>query len=164
MNLKPWMDNREIKLIESYLTKDDIMLEWGCGGSTLYFPKFVNKYYSIEHNKEWFEKIKKEVFDNVNINYVSNNLPRTHPTKKEQFLDYINSVDNLGVNKFDKVLIDGRARNFCAEKIIPYLKEDSVVFIHDFWKRYRYHNVFNWYKEVDSIKNTNQTLVALKLK
>ena len=65
--------------------------------------------------------------------------------------------------KFDLVLIDGRARPQCAEKVIPYLSDDAVVFIHDFWKRPDYSWVLNLYDEVESIKN-GQSIVALRLK
>ena len=44
---KPWMDDSEINTIIKYLNKEDIMLEWGSGGSTNYFPQFVKEYYSI---------------------------------------------------------------------------------------------------------------------
>lgn len=65
-----WMDNKEIELIDKYLNKDKIMLEYGSGGSTLYFSKFVKEYYSIEHNKLWYDKIKgKTNNSNININF-----------------------------------------------------------------------------------------------
>ena len=37
----PWMDNKEIDLVLKYLNQkpNSTMLEWGCGGSTLLFPK-----------------------------------------------------------------------------------------------------------------------------
>ena len=44
---KPYMEDNEIKLIEYYLNTNDTMFEWGSGGSTLWFSKFVKKYYSI---------------------------------------------------------------------------------------------------------------------
>lgn len=34
------------------------------------------------------------------------------------------------VDKFDKVLIDGRARAICAEYVLKFLHPKSVVFIH----------------------------------
>ena len=50
MNYKAMMSPKEIAFIEKYLTKDKVMLEWGAGGSTLYFSQLVKEYYSIEHN------------------------------------------------------------------------------------------------------------------
>jgi len=42
------MDKREIEKIISYLKPEDRMFEWGCGGSTVYFSKYVSFYRSIE--------------------------------------------------------------------------------------------------------------------
>ena len=162
---KPWMDDSEILLILKHLYYTDTMLEWGSGGSTLYFPHFVKNYYSIEHDSKWFQGVKAKANEDVNMNLVPWDSPRTLPTQKHQFKTYIEYVDKLNVEKFDKVLIDGRARGWCAEYVLRYLHKDSLIFIHDFWQRPQYHIVFNWYEEVDSIKEPNlQTLVILKPK
>ena len=49
------------------------------------------------------------------------------------------------VNRFDKVLIDGRARAFCAEYVLKYLHADSLVFIHDYHDRFFYHGTIEKY-------------------
>ena len=38
---KPWMSDDEISTITKYLDKNGIMLEYGCGGSTVYFCDYV---------------------------------------------------------------------------------------------------------------------------
>lgn len=161
---KPWMSDIEIETISKYLKKDDIMLEWGSGGSTNYFPQFVKEYYSIEHDPTWYGEISKEIPSNVvSFNLIPVDHSLTDPTQKYQIQNYINYVDKLDVKKFDKVLIDGRGRGWCAEKIVPYLKEDSIVFIHDYWQRPRYHIVERWFDVIDYVKD-GQSLVVLKLK
>lgn len=130
--MKIWMSQEEIDLITSKLKSTDVMLEWGSGGSTTEFPKYVTKYYSIEHDPEWFGNVKKEAPDNVDYHLVELDKPLTDPTQKTQIQTYLDFVDTLNVEKFDKVLIDGRGRGWCAEKVLPYLKEDSIVFIHDY--------------------------------
>lgn len=159
-----WMDSKEIDIIKKYLKSDFTMLEWGSGGSTIQFPKLVEKYYSIEHDKEWFDKVNENSPENVEMFHVNNNKPRTLPTKKDQFIDYINFIDEIGVDRYDAVLIDGRARGWCAEKVLDYIDSDSKVFIHDYWNRPNYHIVENWYNVIDSVKNTSQTIVVLEKK
>jgi hypothetical protein len=56
-----WMSDHEQSLMESYLAPSDIMLEYGSGFSTLWFSQFVEKFYSIEHNVEWYNAIKSEL-------------------------------------------------------------------------------------------------------
>jgi len=162
--MKPWMDDSEILLILKHLYYTDTMLEWGSGGSTNYFPHFVNKYYSIEHDDEWASKMT-NLPSNVEYHKISWDSPRTIPTQRSQFETYISHIDKLGVDKFDKILIDGRARGWCAEYALNYLHKDSIIFIHDFWNRPQYHVVFDWYTEVASVKGEGlQTIVALKPK
>jgi len=158
-----WMSNEEIDLIKSNLDPSHIMLEWGSGGSTTEFPKYVKKYYSIEHDPSWFDNVKKETPDNVDYHLIELDKPLTDPTQKTQVQTYLDFVDKLGVEKFDRVLIDGRGRGWCAEKVLPYLKEDSIVFIHDYWQRSQYFIVEKWYDVIDYVQS-GQSIVALKPK
>ena len=47
------MSQQEMSMIESYLQPHMNFLEWGSGRSTLWYSKFVKKYYSIEHYEPW---------------------------------------------------------------------------------------------------------------
>jgi len=69
----PWMSTEEINLIESFLKPDMIMLEWGSGGSTIKFSQKVAKYYSIEHVKDWYTEVNKELV-NLKLNNKVNNF------------------------------------------------------------------------------------------
>ncbi len=62
---KPWMSEEEKNLILSFINKNDIMLEYGCGGSTLFFPKYVDRYYSIESDQLWADSVKKKIPKNA---------------------------------------------------------------------------------------------------
>jgi GT2 family glycosyltransferase len=169
--MQPWMSNEEISLIEKYLKKNHIALEWGSGGSTVHFSKLVKEWNSIEHNKEWYLKVSKNKPKNVNLHYVGSDykMNKRHGVSSkwpmnENFRVYANYPSKLN-KKFDIVLVDGRARKWCALQIIPYLKKDSVVFIHDFWMRAdrNYHDVFEYFDVIDKV-TTGQSLVVLRLK
>ncbi len=168
--INTWMDKREKQLILDCLTDKTIMLEWGSGGSTLEFSSIVNKYYSIEHNEDWYKnisnKLKSYPLNNVIYKYVKQNEENTDGRQSEytMYRDYIDEVDNFNT-KFDVVLIDGRARRLCAKKIIPYLKEESIIFIHDYIERKAvYGCVEDYYELIDSISDTTQTIGKFKLR
>ena len=165
--MTPWMSPQEIQLIKSFLTPDMTMLEWGSGGSTVTFSIDVAKYYSIEHVKDWYVKVDEkleelQLKDKVTNILIEPDLPRTIPTKYEEFKSYIEHVDELNI-KYDAVLIDGRARAQCAKKVLNHINPGAIVFIHDFWQRPQYHSVLNYYTEVSSIRY-GQSLIALKQK
>lgn len=162
----PMMQEEDIKLISSYLSPTDTVLEWGSGGSTLYFSSKVKEYYSIEHDVTWSNLLYRHLPNNVKYFFIPPDSSLTEPwTKYNEIYSYVNHVDTLGIKFFDKVFIDGRGRGFCAIKILDYLHKDSLVFIHDFWTREcrGYFEVFKYYDIVD-YTTTREGLVILKKK
>ena len=161
-------------MIESHLLPSHNMLEWGSGFSTLWFSQFVNDYYSIEHHKQWYEDVQQQLQDHTNskIHHKLSHVPDGHKGwhggaeegTEEQFKEYVKAASSFGVDKFDRVLIDGRARAACIEYILPYLRPDSVVFVHDYQDRHYYHDVVaRYYEQMGSI-NIGQSLVVLRPK
>lgn len=148
------MQKSQRKLIIKNLNLHDVMLEWGSGGSTLEFSNFVDQYYSIEHDEEWYDKVTNELNNNVKIYLVKPNKKKwKKPVKRKQFKDYIKYVHQIvkenRILKFDKVLIDGRARVYCTEEILTYLHDDSLIFVHD-WQRLRYRKILKNYQIVET--------------
>lgn len=157
---EPWMTDREIAFIVGFLNNRDTMLEWGSGGSTVYFSRIVHKYYSIEHDPAWYNAVKHELTEK-NITNVSLFLStRTRGnTPAEIYGDYIATAGKMKINP-SKVLIDGRCRRRCAIAALDFIGNDTVVFIHDFKREY-YHSVLDYYYIVD-IYDKDQQVVALK--
>ena len=156
------LSDKEVNCIDKYLKPTDIMLEWGSGGSTPYFGNQVEEYYSIEHSQKWFditsEGLKEyKLIKKIGVFFIPSNKPRTRPTKREEFEDYVNVVNQLK-HKYDKVLIDGRARLYCGIEVLPWLKEDAIVFLHD-CSRSEYKEIYEYY---DLIKIVDRLAVLKK--
>jgi hypothetical protein len=164
-SFRPLMHEHEYKFIEKYLTKDDVLLEWGSGNSTLYFSGLVKKVITIEHDVDWVntlsEVIKAYNVDNIEIHQISTHSPEPIPCRYEQFKDYIEYVKKNEF-KFTKVLIDGRARKYCAKSIHDYVSENVIVFIHDF-NRPDYQMTLKYYDLID-VNYNGQGIAALKRK
>ena len=160
-----WMNEREQAVIEKYLNPEVTMMEWGSGGSTIEFSKKVKKYYSVEHNWQWYNEVKQAVPSNVALYYRENKeLPDDYSQAEYQhYGEYLDIVYEIG-EMFDVVLIDGRARRLCALKIMPYLKPNAIVIIHDWCLRPMYHCVLDYYDLVDRVDDTPQTIATFKLK
>ena len=77
-----------------------------------------------------------------------------------QYINYINSIENVNQSRFDKVFVDGRCRVFCAYKALDFIDENSIVFFHDFRFRPWYQTILKWYKVVEII----DTLAVLRRK
>lgn len=160
-----WMDKREKAVIEKHLNPDVVMMEWGSGGSTVEFSKKVKKYYSVEHNYGWYQKVQQSISDNVKLFYKpAKEIPEHyHQSEYKHYTEYLDVVYEIG-EYFDVVLIDGRARRLCALKVIPYLKPNAVVIIHDWCMRPPYRCVLDYYDLIEQVDDTPQTIAAFKLK
>lgn len=163
-------------MIRGHLRSGDLMLEWGCGGSTLEFSPYVARYCSIEHDARWHGKVRSAIDargpSNISLVLVPPDLPlagipnyaRTPAERYAQFRSYIEAIGRFGDVKFDRVLIDGRSRPECAKAALPWLAPGAVVFIHDFFNpKYDvgpYHaSVLRDYELIDAV-HEGQTLAV----
>lgn len=159
------MHSYEYEFITKYLTPDDTLLEWGSGNSTVYFSGLVKKLISVEHDERWYKKIKKVVeqleIDNVDQYLIKSHTPDPIPCRYEQFKDYVEFPKKENFY-FTKVLIDGRARKYCAKSIADYINDNCVIFIHDF-NREDYRKVLKYYDAIEIITD-GEGIAALKKK
>merc|ERR1711907_85534 len=73
----PMMTANEYEHIKKGLSANQTVLEWGSGGSTVYFAPAVGKYYSVEHDTEWSDAVKAKIKE-LNLNHVDYTVvPRT---------------------------------------------------------------------------------------
>lgn len=160
----------EIELINKYLNKEVNMLEYGSGASTCYYAPRVEKLTSIEYNRSWHHsvqtRIAEEKHDNVDLILIPcpQEKPGTYKTY-EKYITWPLTQDQI----WDIVLIDGRARRWCATSVLPKITKDSVVLVHDWGplnnpdlgpKRPRYNPILEDYEVIEEA----HTLVALRKK
>lgn len=115
----PWTTYSFIDFIDTRLSKNMNILEYGSGNSSLYFSKRVSEVYSIEHHKEWFEHISKQKNENMNMVLVNENAE-----------DYSKAISKLN-KRFDLILVDGLFRNECAAEAYKYLSDSGVLLFDD---------------------------------
>jgi len=168
--MKPWMSDIEIAKIHEYLNPNQLFFEWGSGGSTLHFSKFVKQYISVEYDIRWYSAIKHTILskqlNNISYLYCKPNNPIIFPVWRgniDDFASYINIVDTINIKKYDIVLIDGRCRVACAKKILNFIDNNSIVFVHDFMQRSRYQSILEYYELIDSVAG-EQSLGVFKKK
>jgi hypothetical protein len=159
------MHQYEYEFISKYLNKDDIFLEWGSGNSTIYFSERVKHLISIEHDIDYYRIIKNittlHEIKNIDIYHIAAHSPTPNPCRYEQFKDYIEFVKRNNF-KFSKVLIDGRARKYCAKSILDMIDENCIVMIHDF-NRPDYQKTLKYYNIIEQLTD-GQGIVALRKK
>ena len=150
MTKKPWMKYREIEIIKEIIMRlcPRRCLEWGTGYSTLFFPDLIDTtsiWTSIEHNKKWAGKIRNmNSRPNVEIHYIpANRRPWRDAYGDGTYHEFKNYVDfPSGMEYFDLILVDGRAREPCLYKAHELIGEQGVVILHDA-NREKYHAPFD---------------------
>jgi hypothetical protein len=164
-HFRPLMNEWEYKFIENFLSKEDILLEWGGGNSTIYWSGLVSKVIALEHDIDWVADLNKVIkaynVSNIEIHHIPANSAHPIPCRYEQFKDYINYPMKEGI-KFNKVLIDGRARKYCAKSLWNHIDQNVIVFIHDF-NRPDYQRTLKYYDILD-VNWNGQGIVALRKK
>lgn len=120
----PWMSVRDVAclqrvLVDAYNYEAEVF-EWGAGGSTLYFERFAKSWQSMEHDKEWAEKVW-QAGGNVALG--------ADPVA------YCDPFEKLGKKRFDLILIDGPYREICIHIAQSHLKEKGLAFVHDARRR-----------------------------
>lgn len=119
-NPLPWVTYGFIDFISDRLNNTMDIFEYGSGNSTLWYAKKVNTVTSVEHDSDWFEKVKENMPNNVNIYH-----------KKLIYNGEYSKLSNILEKKFDIVIVDGRDRVNCMKNAINALKEQGVIVLDD---------------------------------
>lgn len=134
------------------------MLEWGSGGSTLYFLQNLkpNQHLtSVEHHKQWYEQVKTNTTQYKNHTYhlIQGSVVGQNATPMEETPAGLGKYVSFNIpEEVDTVLIDGVARSTCI--LMTYIKRpDITVFVHDV-KRDWYDYAMKLYKNIEIIKHT----------
>jgi hypothetical protein len=147
---------REAKLIEPYLTSGASVLEYGSGESTFEVAAKVKLLITVEHQLEWFNKIKAKLPKNTVILFEPPTCLKwgTDGTY-EQFKNYIEAPKGI----FNVIIIDGRARVGCAKYCKNVANENTIIFVHDYQREE--------YKEIEThlqLIEVVETMAKFKLK
>jgi predicted O-methyltransferase YrrM len=144
----PWIVKGAIYKLDKLLTKDMDVLEFGSGGSTLFFSKRAKSVVSFEDQAKWFNKVSSIIEDKkiTNIQYI--------------FSDKVETIDsNISGKKFHCVLIDNKKietggiilRSEVLNKVLPFLVSPKIIIMDN------YNSVKLWrQKKVRKLKSLEQ--------
>jgi SAM-dependent methyltransferase len=111
----PWWTYPFIDFFEGRIKKEFRVLEFGCGGSTIWLSKRVKEIVSIEDNQKWSEFIGKKLNGGSNLILVRD-------------IHDFNSYNDRIQGTFDIIIIDNMGNRMrCAVNSLPYLSDTGVV-------------------------------------
>lgn len=170
-NNLPWMTFDAIEYLSKYLTKSMSVVEYGSGGSSIFFASNAGKVFSVEHDAEWFaivdEKIKKLQLKNWTGNLIlpvrnvdTSNLDFENAEhyfssdasfKNCTFKSYATSISSFENNSVDVVIVDGRVRPSCIMESISKIKVGGILVLDN-------SNRESYFKAVEKYLNPNYKL------
>lgn len=123
----PWFTPGAIDCLDKYLIPEYDVLEFGCGGSTMFFSRRCKSVTSFDSNLNWVNATKKQVekkkIKNVNI---------THLPNMKACIDAINKIER----KFDVILVDNNPNDldrFTITKMcVPLLKKMGFLILDNY--------------------------------
>jgi hypothetical protein len=116
----PWVTYSFIDFIKERVRKQHTVFEFGSGNSTFFYTKYAGLVVSVEHDKDWFEKIVKSKPENSEMIFcelVKGGDYCHMPVKLEE--------------KFDIIIVDGRDRVNCCKQAANALSANGVVVLDD---------------------------------
>jgi hypothetical protein len=125
----PWLSYPAIEFIGERLNQSQVLYEYGCGGSTLWFAQRCKQIYSVEHHEQWRDEFSKRLPANAQIifkplgcavDYL--NVAFTKTSSRNEYSDSI-----LSSPRPDVVVIDGIFRNACAAAACEAVSESGVL-------------------------------------
>jgi predicted O-methyltransferase YrrM len=148
---EPWFAQGAVRFLDHELHRDGKGLEWGSGRSTQWFASRLAHLTSIEFDREWYEKVLRQVADlaNVDLRFIPldhdpkiGTVPRYDPIPA-----YVAVIDDLP--PLDFVLVDGHYRQACVLAALPKIKPGGLLAIDN----------TNWLPEIEWGVSANWTLV-----
>jgi hypothetical protein len=116
----PWMNYCVVSFLEQRLQNDFQLFEYGSGFSTLFFSRLVASVTSVEHDRNWFEKVHARLPTNVEL------VLRA----EDDDGDYCRSIHAAG-RHYDVVIVDGRDRVNCMKQSLGRLTSRGVLVLDD---------------------------------
>lgn len=123
----PYLTEEAISFLKSVIKKSDRILEFGSGGSTIWFAKNGGHVMSFEHDNNWCQAIKNRLkkldLNNVDLRFAPNYI-REGYLKGDEMFDFI-LVDS-------KIRIDDEyinSRTLCTKTAYLFLKPGGWLFL-----------------------------------
>lgn len=123
----PWYTYPAICWLESVLTGDERVFEFGAGYSTLWYALRCKTVRAVEHERHWVEELlaRSEAMA-PSIEWCECKGDGAEAPVGDAYVD---AIERFAPPLFDIIAVDGRARNACVERAIPFVAKDGVLLL-----------------------------------
>ena len=162
----PWVTFYAIDFLNILDFKGKRVFEYGSGASTLYWLSKGATCVSIEHDKQWYDKMKSSISAIAEVDYrliqpelrspVEITINPANPDhygsnspefKNYDFSHYVQQIDEFPDEYFDIIMIDGRARPSCIKRSLSKVRVGGFMIVDNTDRDYYLRET------IDSLKN-----------
>ena len=126
----PWLVAEAVSLLETWLRKGDIVVEFGSGRSTLWLAARVARVISVEHDPTWYARVEAQLetanVHNVEYHYVP--IPASANAHVQEAA-YLRPVNEALTGSADMILVDGILRDAAAVWALEHVRHGGIVVI-----------------------------------
>ena len=126
---KPWLTPRAVELLSELILPTDTGIEWGSGRSTAWFAKRLKHLTSIEDNREWYDIVSKRLAEQKLSNVTYHFAPTPAEDDSARNSEYVKHCSSFADKSLGFALVDGMAREYCAEAAIPKIAPGGLLVI-----------------------------------
>ena len=134
----PWYTYPAIEYLNNIDFSQKIVFEYGSGNSSTYWARKAEAVFSVEDNKDWYEKVKNNLAKNQYI-YLSENES-----------DYLKAINRI-TSKINVIIIDGVHREKCAKLVKEHISNLDIVILDN----------SDWYKETSKYLREELDLIEV---
>ncbi len=133
----PWWPYLAIQFLETRLTKDMRVFEYGTGGSTVFFAERCKEVVSVEDDARWLKRVEEKLaqkgLNNARIRHRPFDFRRPANFRSS---DYLRALNESG---YSIIIIDGqdwtfRERPECFRRAERFIRPDGVIVVDDSWR------------------------------
>jgi len=112
----PWFTYPAIEYLRQIDLSEKAVFEYGSGYSTLFWAQRCKQVIAVEDNREWHERIAKQLPGNVQYRLLAN---------KEEYIGAIHRC----LEPLDVIVIDGKHRRECSLAARSKLRDDGFIIL-----------------------------------
>jgi hypothetical protein len=137
------------------------VFEYGSGGSTLFWAGHVKEVISVEHDKQWYDKLANELrlqeignvkyilaeaeqdvdFSSKKIDNPADYISGDSSFTGKNFSTYVQQIEKYPDEYFDIVIVDGRSRPSCIVHAMRKVKTNGFLIIDNSEREYYLRNI-----------------------
>lgn len=126
----PWINYSTIQFMHHIVCKDTKVLEFGAGGSSLFFLERKTNLTSIEHEFEWINEVQKRASKEQLMRWSHHLISSNKPNSRVPLVsDYLYPLKNIVDSSIDLVVVDGRHRVESIRRAMTKVKSGGFLIL-----------------------------------